>query len=94
MVYSADLGEINICVCARVPNPFEVLDAIYHSLLVCLSHRLKCNLRIVHPPSSPSRTSEYLVDTFHLFLIQLGKIINFDYLLFIVGDDDYSRFVF
>ena len=32
MVYSANLGELNICVCECAPNPFEVLDVINHAL--------------------------------------------------------------
>ena len=32
MVHHAELGEINICVCERAPNPFEVIDIINHAL--------------------------------------------------------------
>ena len=32
MVHSAGLGELNICVCARAPNHFGVLDVINHAL--------------------------------------------------------------
>ena len=32
VVHCADLGEINICVCACATNPLEVFDILYHAL--------------------------------------------------------------
>ena len=53
VIHWMDLGELNICVRARAPNTFKILDIIYHALWVRLSHLWHCDPGLEPPPVVP-----------------------------------------